>query len=101
VGPDQPNYSLGRLADGSRPRDPDSSFIVREIYSIYEVVPRLSEKLKRLTMLHGSCMEQERQMRAKQLALMRERNLFLEKCRHIEQLGEHIEWKDPNPLGIE
>jgi len=33
-------------------------------------------------------------MRAKQLALMRERNLYLEKCRKIENLGDEIDWKD-------
>jgi hypothetical protein len=33
-------------------------------------------------------------MKAKQLALMRERNLYLEKCRQIEQMGESIEWQD-------
>ena len=31
-------------------------------------------------------------MREKQLALMRERNLFLEKCRTIEEYGETIDW---------
>jgi hypothetical protein len=33
-------------------------------------------------------------MRTKQLALMRERNLYLEKCRQIEQMGEDIDWQD-------
>ena len=33
-------------------------------------------------------------MRVKQLALMRERNLFLEKCRRIEQAGDQINWDD-------
>ena len=33
-------------------------------------------------------------MRTKQLALMRERNLYLEKCRQIEQMGEDMEWTD-------
>lgn len=31
-------------------------------------------------------------MREKQLALMRERNLYLEKCRQIEEYGESVEW---------
>ena len=31
-------------------------------------------------------------MREKQLALMRERNLYLERCRQIEELGEREEW---------
>ena len=31
-------------------------------------------------------------MREKQLALMRERNLYLEKCRHIEEYGESVDW---------
>jgi len=34
-------------------------------------------------------------MKSKQLALMRERNLYLEKCRQIEALGESINWEDP------
>ena len=33
-------------------------------------------------------------MHTKQLALMRERNLYLEKCRQIEQMGESIDWLD-------
>lgn len=40
-------------------------------------------------------------MRAKQLALMRERNLFLEKCRQIEQMGEDLDWKDHTSNGNE
>lgn len=31
-------------------------------------------------------------MREKQLALMRERNLYLEKCRQIEEYGEQVDW---------
>jgi hypothetical protein len=33
-------------------------------------------------------------MRAKQLGLMRERNLYLEKCRKLEGFGEQLGWKD-------
>ena len=32
-------------------------------------------------------------MRKKMLGLMRERNLYLEKCRAIEQFGERIDWQ--------
>ena len=32
-------------------------------------------------------------MRVKMLGLMRERNLYLEKCRAIEQFGERIDWQ--------
>ena len=47
-------------------------------------------------------------MREKQLALMRERNLYLEKCRQIEEFGEQVEWggedsydsENPNQAGI-
>ena len=35
-------------------------------------------------------------MREKQLALMRERNLYLEKCRQIEEMGERMEWGGDN-----
>ena len=31
-------------------------------------------------------------MRKKMIGLMRERNLYLEKCRAIEQFGERIDW---------
>ena len=31
-------------------------------------------------------------MREKQLALMRERNLYLEKCRQVEEYGESVDW---------
>ncbi len=53
-------------------------------------------------------MAAEKSMREKQLALMRERNLYLEKCRQIEEFGEQIEWggdesydsEDPNHQGL-
>ena len=32
-------------------------------------------------------------MRLKMVGLMRERNLYLEKCRAIEQFGERIDWQ--------
>ena len=35
-------------------------------------------------------------MRMKMLGLMRERNLYLEKCRAIEQFGERIDWQGTN-----
>ena len=35
-------------------------------------------------------------MREKQLALMRERNLYLEKCRQTEDYGERLEWGGDN-----
>eukprot|EP00347_Sterkiella_histriomuscorum_P016427 403353219 len=54
----------------------------------------LSEKLTRLIDLHQKCLEQEKNMRAKQLALMRERNVYLEKCRKIEAFGDQVNWKD-------
>ena len=34
-------------------------------------------------------------MREKQLAQMRERNLYLEKSRHIEDYGEKFDWGQP------
>ena len=37
-------------------------------------------------------MHAEKCLREKQLALMRERNLYLEKCRQIEDFGETQEW---------
>lgn len=32
---------------------------------------------------------------------MRERNLYLEKCRQIEQMGEDLDWRDPSSNGAE
>lgn len=32
----------------------------------------------------------------KMLGLMRERNLFLEKCRKIESMGEDLQWESSN-----
>ena len=58
----------------------------------------LAEKLKRLILLHEKCAQEEKKMRAKQLALMRERNLYLEKCRKIEYLGEDMGWEDEQGL---
>ena len=37
----------------------------------------------------------EKCMREKQLAQMRERNLYLEKSRHIEDYGEKFDWGQP------
>lgn len=50
------------------------------------------EKLNRLIGLRKKCLLAEKAMREKQLALMRERNLYLEKCRQIEEYGESVEW---------
>ena len=56
----------------------------------------LASKLKRLIDLHKACSEQEVEMRIKMLGLMRERNLYLEKCWAIEQFGEKIDWQGSN-----
>ena len=40
-------------------------------------------------------------MREKQLALMRERNLYLEKCRQIEEYGESVEWGGEDSYDVE
>ena len=58
-----------------------------------------SDKLKKLINLHQQCLLQEKNMRSKQLALMRERNLYLVKLRQIETLGEQKEWKAPGEDG--
>ena len=50
------------------------------------------QKLTRLITLRKKCLDAEKSMREKQLALMRERNLYLEKCRQIEEFGETIDW---------
>jgi len=54
----------------------------------------LSKKLKSIISLHEKCNLAEQRMRAKQLTLMRERNLYLEKYRKLEALGEQEDWKD-------
>ena len=42
--------------------------------------------------MRKKCLDAEKSMREKQLALMRERNLYLEKCRQIEEYGESVDW---------
>jgi hypothetical protein len=54
----------------------------------------MASKLKILIELHNNCLEREKYMRCKQLALMRERNLFLEKCKKIEEVGNKYDWKE-------
>ena len=59
-----------------------------------EPLNELSLKLKSIITLHEKCNLAEQRMRAKQLTLMRERNLYLEKYRKLEALGEQEGWKD-------
>ena len=54
----------------------------------------MAAKLKMLIDLHNNCLEKEKYMRCKQLALMRERNLFLEKCKKIEEIGDKYKWEE-------
>ena len=56
----------------------------------------MAAKLQTLIELHNNCLEKEKYMRCKQLALMRERNLFLEKCKRIEEVGNKYAWKEEN-----
>lgn len=63
------------------------------IYVFVFVCDRLATKLKRLVGMHRECLGQEQNMRLKMVGLMRERNLYLEKCRAIEQFGERIDWQ--------
>ena len=46
--------------------------------------------------MNKQCLGQEHEMRIKMIGLMRERNLYLEKCRAIEQFGERIDWQGTN-----
>jgi hypothetical protein len=55
----------------------------------------LADKLQRLLVLHKKYNEMEKDNNIKLLALMRERNLYLEKCRKIEGLGQELNWDDP------
>ena len=48
--------------------------------------------MNRLITLRKKCLAVEKNMRERQLALMRERNLYLDKCRRIEDLGESKDW---------
>ena len=54
------------------------------------------QKIHRLVALRKKCLHAEKCMREKQLAMMRERNLYLQKCRQIEELGERVEWGGDN-----
>lgn len=55
----------------------------------------LAEKLQRLLVIHKKYNEMEKDSNIKLLALMRERNLYLEKCRKIESLGQSMNWQNP------
>ena len=57
-----------------------------------EALNPLAQKLKKLINMNKQCLGQEHEMRMKMIGLMRERNLYLEKCRAIEQFGERIDW---------
>mmetsp|Transcript_1495 Transcript_1495/g.3247 ORF Transcript_1495/g.3247 Transcript_1495/m.3247 type:complete len:107 (+) Transcript_1495:33-353(+) len=54
---------------------------------------RLAETLQRLLLLHRKYVEMLKDSNLKLLALMRERNLYLEKCRKIEALGNSRGWQ--------
>jgi hypothetical protein len=56
----------------------------------------MENKLKMLTTVHQACIDKEKYMRCKQLALMRERNLYLEKCKKIQKIGTDRDWTDTN-----
>ena len=58
----------------------------------------MSKKLKKLIELHQKFYEKEKMMRCKQLALMKERNLYLSKCMKIEKLGIAQNWQDKHGL---
>ena len=53
----------------------------------------LANKLKQLVELHRKCTQSEYEMRLKMLGLMRERNLYLEKCRAVERFGDGRGWQ--------
>ncbi|CAG9312958.1 unnamed protein product [Blepharisma stoltei] len=55
----------------------------------------LADKLERLLVLHKKYNEMEKDSNIRLLALMRERNLYLEKSRKIENLGQRTNWNDP------
>ena len=60
----------------------------------------LSEKLQRLLVLHKKYNEMEKDSNIKLLALMRERNLYLEKCRKLENLMQKIDEKGELEMSI-
>lgn len=53
----------------------------------------LAETLHRLLALHRKYVEMLKDSNLKLLAVMRERNLYLEKCRKIEALGNSKSWQ--------
>lgn len=55
----------------------------------------LADKLERLLVLHKKYNEMEKDSNIRLLALMRERNLYLEKSRKIENLGQRNNWSNP------
>ena len=55
----------------------------------------LLQSLKKMRDLKQSITSQEEELKLRLLVSSRERNVYLEKLRKIEEYGEQKEWKDP------
>ena len=58
----------------------------------------MKEKINKLIMLRDKLGESEEKTQMQQAILLRERNLYLEKWRMIEQLGQDNDWEDESML---
>ncbi len=63
-----------------------------------ERLSKLKEKLLRLTQLHEKVAEKEEVLHLQHVALLTERNLYLEKWKNIEKLGLENNWQDESGL---
>ena len=58
----------------------------------------LKERLFRLSQLQEKVVEKEEVLHLQQIALLTERNLYLQKWRMIEKLGQDQDWQDETGL---
>jgi len=63
-----------------------------------ERLSKLKEKLFRITQLHEKVTEKEEVLHLQHIALLTERNLYLQKWRMIEKLGQDQDWQDDTGL---
>jgi len=59
-----------------------------------ERLSTLKQRLDRLTQLHEKVSEKEEVLHLQHIALLTERNLYLQKWRMIEKLGQDQDWQD-------
>lgn len=63
-----------------------------------ERLSQLKERIVRLSQLREKVVEKEEVMHLQHIALLTERNLYLQKWRMIEKLGQDQDWQDETGL---